>query len=80
MSALHWAALRGHLDVASHLIREGADIHAMNNGINTPLLCAAAGGHDAVFRRLIAAGADITVCNLSDMDALFMVALFGQNR
>jgi len=78
MTALHWASLRGNLPVVDHLIREGADVHAMNNGMNTPLLCAAAGGHDEVFRRLLAAGADIKQCNLTDMDALFMVAQYGQ--
>ena len=94
MTPLHWAALRGHLEVVNLLlskislrtIREdglaGGEMEYIdytNNGLNTPLMCAAAGGHCAVFQRLLAAKACIDSRNLHDQDCLALVALYGHN-
>lgn len=76
MSPLHWAALRGHVDCASALIRAGADVDILNNGLNSPLLLAGAKGHDAVLRLLLEMGADVKLRNLKDRDVLFMGVLY----
>jgi ankyrin repeat protein len=51
---LHWAAFRGHKDVAELLLAHGADVNAKANDLHTPLHAAAAGGHTEVAALLLA--------------------------
>ena len=37
---MHWAVRRNHVDVATLLMRNGADIEAIDMGLRTPLLIA----------------------------------------
>jgi ankyrin repeat protein len=59
-TALHLAAFFGHEDVVAELVRRGADVSAVaRNALGVePLHSAAAGGHIAAARILLAHGAD----------------------
>ncbi|MBW8733097.1 MAG: ankyrin repeat domain-containing protein, partial [Asticcacaulis sp.] len=54
----HYAASQGNLHHIEALIRLGADIDRAGDIGNTPLQCAAMGGHGAAVRALLAAGVD----------------------
>ena len=59
MTALHWAAERGHERVVEVLIATGATVDAETRvGRYTPLHLAGRGGHGRVVRRLLEAGSD----------------------
>ncbi len=59
-SALHAAALKGDLNIATLLLKHGADVHAKNYEAGwTPLHEAAAHGHLEIVKLLVAHGADI---------------------
>jgi len=60
MSALHWAAERGDVELADMLIFAGANIGAVTRiGQYTPLHLAAQAGNAAVAKALLKAGADV---------------------
>ena len=62
MTALHMAALEGHADVVSVLLRAGAEVGATTRiGAYTPLHLASQAGHGAVVRALLGKGADATL-------------------
>jgi ankyrin repeat protein len=64
LTALHWACMNGHTEIAgSH--REGADINATDNNGFTALYCA--NGHTEVAKLLMMNGADRI--NPTDLDA-----------
>ena len=59
MTALHWAAERGHAAVAELLIAAGAAVDAESRiGSYTPLHLASRGGHGQVVNMLVSAGGD----------------------
>ena len=59
MTALHWAAERGHAGVAEVLISAGAGVDVGTRiGSYTPLHLASRGGHGRVVRMLLGVGAD----------------------
>ncbi len=59
MTALHWAAERGHEDVARGLMEAGARVDmATRVGAYTPLHLAARRGSEGIVKRLLEAGAD----------------------
>ena len=59
MTALHWAAEEGSLELAEVLIYAGARVDALTRlGSYTPLHLASQWGHAAVVKALLAAGAD----------------------
>ena len=59
MSALHWAAERGHAAVADVLLAAGAAVEAETRvGSYTPLHLASRGGHGPIVLALLDAGAD----------------------
>ena len=59
MSALHWAAEEGGVELAEVLIQAGARVDALTRlGSYTPLHLASQRGHAAVVKVLLAAGAD----------------------
>ena len=62
--SLQEAATNGDIGMVKSLIREGANINARENGFfNTPLHCAAMGGHKEVVELLLVNGADVKARN-----------------
>jgi ankyrin repeat protein len=80
MTALHWASLQGNVVNVAALVDSGAYIDSLNNGLNSPLLLAAAAGHVDVFIYLVDKGADLYTRNLRDQDALFMMVMHNRNN
>jgi ankyrin repeat protein len=62
-TALHLAALLGHVKVAESLVAHAADVNARNSSDITPLHCAVACSHADVVRLLLAHKADINAKN-----------------
>lgn len=60
---LHWAALRGHGDVARCLLANKADVNARDKEGETPLLLASRNGHQDIVELLLASKPDL---NASD--------------
>ncbi len=80
MTALHWAALTGNCVNVASLLDAGANIDALNNGLNSPLLMAAAAGHADVFIFLVERGADVFLRNLKDRDALYLIFIYAHSN
>ena len=78
MTALHWAAERGHAELTTVLLGAGARLSATTRlGRYTPLHLAARRGHEAAALALIAAGADVVG---NDVDRRVAAALGGGVR
>ncbi len=66
MTALHWAAERGHGDVLTRLLAGGANPGAKTRiGDHTPLHLASRGGHTALVRALLESGANVNATTTS---------------
>ena len=76
MTALHWAAARGHADVAALFIAAEADVQAKTRiGRYTPLHLASRGGHVAVVAMILEAGGDVgAVTTTSGVTPLHLAA------
>jgi len=78
MTALHWAAERGDLPMATVLLKAGAKVTPVTrNGAYTPLHIAARAGNGAVVKALLAAGADPKVLTATGATALHLAAQAG---
>ena len=79
MTALHWASLHGNFNCVQILINNGCNVDSLNNGLNTALLMAAAGGYDDIVSLLIDSCANVYLRNYKDLDCLSMCVLYGHN-
>lgn len=70
-TALHEAALNGHLDVVKLLTKNGANVNIQSFEMfkDTPLIDASANGHLDVVKYLLSHGADPTICNAKGLTA-----------
>jgi ankyrin repeat protein len=78
MTALHWAAVNGDLELVNMLVRAGANLKAATRiSAATPLLLAAENGHAAVVRALLDAGAEVNAVDTGGTTALMLAAAAG---
>jgi ankyrin repeat protein len=78
MTALHWAAVDGNLELAQMLLYAGANPNATTRlGAYTPLHIAAKNGHDKVVEALLKGGADAKAATTDGTTALMFAAEAG---
>lgn len=78
MTALHWAAQHGSLELTEMLLYAGANPRAATRiGPYTPLMVAARGGYGPVVNRLLEAGASVDVASTSGVTPLHLAAASG---
>ena len=78
MTALHWAARNGDVELTRVLLYAGANVKASTRlGGYTPLLLAAQQGHAAVIAALITAGSDVKAANALGTTPLMLAAASG---
>jgi ankyrin repeat protein len=79
MTALHWAARQGDLDLAQMLLYAGANVKATTRlGGYTPLILASQNGNAALLEALIKAGADAKVATSNGTTPLMLAASSGR--
>ncbi|HTH24931.1 MAG TPA: ankyrin repeat domain-containing protein [Vicinamibacterales bacterium] len=79
MTALHWAAMNGDLELAQMLIFAGANVRATTRlGTYTPLYLASQQGHGNVIQALVKAGADVKSGTPNGTTPLMVAAASGE--
>lgn len=78
-TALMSAIRTGHLDLASYLVQQGADIDIRSHSGATALIFASADGHEALVRQLLAKGAEINAIDSNGDTALHWAAQAGHS-
>jgi ankyrin repeat protein len=78
MTALHWAAQKGDVELAKTLLYAGANIKATTRiGGYSPLLIASRNGNTALIETLLAGGADANAATTNGTTALMLAAQAG---
>jgi ankyrin repeat protein len=81
MTALHWAARHGHVELTEMLVYAGGHLDATTRlGPFTPAMIAAEGGHGDVVEVLLEAGADPEVATSTGVTALHLAARSGSEE
>jgi ankyrin repeat protein len=79
MTALHWAARKGDLELAQMLLYAGANVRASTRlGAYTPIILASQNGNAALIELLIKSGADPKVATTSGTTPLMLAAASGR--
>ena len=79
MTALHWAAMNGDLELAQMLIVAGANVRATTRlGTYTPLFLASQQGHGSVIQAIIKAGGDVKAGMPNGTTPLMVAAASGE--
>ena len=78
MTALHWAAMNGDVELSEMLIYAGANVRATTRlGTYTPLYLASQQGHAKVIQSLVKAGADVKAGTPNGTTPLMVAAASG---
>ena len=77
LMAIHLAALHGHTNVVTFLIKLGIDANATNNKNDTPILWACRGNHIETARQLMKLGADLQLQNDKGSSPLYFAVRYG---
>src|SRR5262245_4622555 len=78
MTALHWAALNGNVEMAQLLLYAGASVKATTRvGGYTPLLAAARVGQASAVEPLLKAGSDANAASSAGVTAIMLAAKAG---
>ena len=79
MTALHWAAMNGDLELAQMLVFAGANVRATTRlGAYTPLFLASQQGHAPVIETLLKAGSDVKLGTPNGTSPLMVAAASGK--
>ncbi len=79
MTALHWAAMNGDLELAQMLVFAGANVKATTRlGAYTPLFLASQQGHAPVIAALLKAGSDVKAGTPNGTSPLMVAAASGK--
>jgi ankyrin repeat protein len=79
MTALHWAAKKGDVELAQMLLYAGANVKAMTRlGGYTPIIMASETGNAEMINMLIKAGADAKVATTNGTTPLMLAAVAGR--
>ncbi|XP_065075156.1 uncharacterized protein LOC135698933 [Ochlerotatus camptorhynchus] len=79
-TVLHWAAEKGHFDIAVLLIERSAHVNAQDGSRRTPLHQAAANGHTTIVELLIRHSADVTAVDKDKDTPLHLAVGKGQTE
>jgi hypothetical protein len=74
---LHYAAWKGHVEIARLLLQNGAEVNVRSNGGSTPLHCSAWNGHVDILHLLVENGADLEAQDNDGERALHWAAYSG---
>ena len=77
-SALHKAALRGHVKACEYLLKKGAQVNCQDAFSWTPLMCAARRGMVEVVSVLLSAKADAAVLDVEGFNVVHTAAQYGR--
>jgi ankyrin repeat protein len=81
MTALHWAATKGDVELAEMLLYAGANVKATTRlGAYTPLTLAAKSGDAPMIAALIKAGADVKTATATGVTPLMLAAASGNGE
>ncbi|MBU3624133.1 ankyrin repeat domain-containing protein [Polynucleobacter sp. AP-Latsch-80-C2] len=75
---LHYASAKGHLDIASFLILNGANVNSLSLGGTTPLMMAVQSGNELLVKLLLDKGADLKLLNAEGISAIDIADIYNK--
>ena len=75
---LHYACAKGHLEVASFLIANGANVNSLSLGGTTPLMMAVQSGNELLVKLLLDKGADLKLRNAEGISAIDIADIYNK--
>jgi ankyrin repeat protein len=75
---LHYACAKGHLEVSSFLLANGANVNATSLGGTTPLMMAVQSGNEYLVKLLLDKGADLQLRNAEGISAIDIAEIYNK--
>ncbi len=79
-SPIHYAAIRGDLEITTKLINSGATVDALSPNESTALMFACRYGHIRVVKLLLDKGADLSASNNQDLTPIDFARMYNQKE